>query len=260
VLVPEGPTSTPITLDEAFERARTAEHLRLLLDYDGTLVPLVSHPELAQPPTEVIALLCRLGRRRRTEVHVVSGRPVRDLDRWLGDLPVALHAEHGAWSRVPLGPWRRDPRAAIDLEEELVDSAVAVVSRTPGAFVEVKSAALAIHYRQVPSALVEKLLSDIRYQVMPFLPAELRWTAGAKVVELRPRAVHKGQIAQRVAAVAPLGAVVLAAGDDVTDEDMFCGLPDDALTVKIGTGPSRALVRADTQVELLAARSRLADG
>jgi trehalose 6-phosphate synthase/phosphatase len=244
-------------MDQAVAELRAAPHRRLLLDYDGTLVPLVARPELAHPPARLLAVLAQLGREPSMQVHVVSGRPRRDLERWLGHLPIGLHAEHGAWSRRPDGDWRRDARVPLDLEEELVDTAVAVVARTPGAFVEVKSAALAFHYRLVPPVLVERLLRDIRSKVMPVAPPELRWADGAKVVELRPRAIHKGLVAERIARAAPAGTKILAAGDDLTDEDMFSGLPDDAITVKIGHGPSRALVRVDTHAAFIDALVQL---
>lgn len=41
-------------------RIRQAQTLFLLLDYDGTLTPIVDRPELARIPPEVKALLERL--------------------------------------------------------------------------------------------------------------------------------------------------------------------------------------------------------
>jgi trehalose 6-phosphate synthase/phosphatase len=249
--------SPAATIEAAVEALRAAPQRRLLLDYDGTLVPLVARPELSHPPARLLALLADLAALPATEIHVISGRPVRDLERWLGSLPIGLHAEHGAWSRRIGGSWRRDPRAPLELEEDLIDTAVAVVSRTPGAFVEVKSAALAFHYRLVAPMMVEGLLRDIRAQVLPQLPPELRWSDGAKVIELRPRAIHKGLIAQRIARVAATGTVILAAGDDLTDEDMFTGLPPHAISVKIGVGPSRAMIRVDSHDDFVHALARL---
>jgi len=56
------------------EQCRAARSLVLLLDYDGTLRPIVAAPELAVPPKELKALLAALAARRGIEVHVVSGR------------------------------------------------------------------------------------------------------------------------------------------------------------------------------------------
>ena len=47
----------------------------------------------------LLELLEELASRPRTELHVVSGRAREALEHWLGRLPIALHAEHGFWSR-----------------------------------------------------------------------------------------------------------------------------------------------------------------
>ncbi|MBV9948496.1 MAG: bifunctional alpha,alpha-trehalose-phosphate synthase (UDP-forming)/trehalose-phosphatase, partial [Myxococcales bacterium] len=127
-------------LDALAARLRSAEHLLLLLDYDGTLVPFSRVPDLAAPDRALRDLLRRLASRSGAQVHIVSGRARETLERWLGDLPVGLHAEHGLWSRaVPGEPWTRteevehtwQPAARQVLEE--------MASRTPGALVEVKT-------------------------------------------------------------------------------------------------------------------------
>lgn len=247
------------TLEAAIADLRHAPHRRLLLDYDGTLVPLCSRPELAHPPAALSGLLEALATIPNTEVHIVSGRPTRDLDRWLAKLPVHLHAEHGAWSKAPLGRWQLDERITVELEEDLVDVAIAVVARTPGAFVEVKRTGLAFHYRLVAPVLIDRLFRDIRSKVVPRMPPSLRWAGGSKVVELRPRIVHKGIVAAQVAASAPPGTAVFGAGDDHTDEELFAGLPETALTVKVGAGPSRAILRAASHAELVAALAHLCE-
>ncbi|HSE97348.1 MAG TPA: bifunctional alpha,alpha-trehalose-phosphate synthase (UDP-forming)/trehalose-phosphatase, partial [Blastocatellia bacterium] len=74
---------------------RDAERLLLLLDYDGTLVPFAVTPELAPPDDELKELLRKLAERPSTSLHILSGRTRSTLEKWFGDLPVALYAEHG---------------------------------------------------------------------------------------------------------------------------------------------------------------------
>ncbi len=93
--------SSPEDLAGLTARMRQAESLALLLDYDGSLVRFASIPELAVPDPDLLALLRALSARPATEVHIVSGRKRDDLERWLRDLPVFLHAEHGLWTRPP---------------------------------------------------------------------------------------------------------------------------------------------------------------
>ncbi|MCA1685400.1 MAG: trehalose-6-phosphate synthase, partial [Planctomycetia bacterium] len=82
---------------------RSASRRLLLLDYDGTLVPLKPTPELAAPGLELLATLSRLA--AAGEVVIVSGRSRASLDAWLGRLDVGLVAEHGAWVRDRGGDW-----------------------------------------------------------------------------------------------------------------------------------------------------------
>jgi trehalose-6-phosphatase len=57
----------------ALVAAQQAPQVRLLLDYDGTLVPLVRAPELAAPDEELLALLADVARVPSVKVDVVSG-------------------------------------------------------------------------------------------------------------------------------------------------------------------------------------------
>jgi trehalose 6-phosphate synthase/phosphatase len=70
--------------------------------------------------------------------------------------------------------------------------------------------------------------------------APLQVIASKKVVEVRPLAVNKGLLLEKLLSAAPAGVRVLAAGDDQTDEDMFLAAPADALTVRVGEGPTAA--------------------
>jgi hypothetical protein len=55
--------SPPAMIEILLRRLRSAEHLVLLLDYDGTLVPFAPTPELAVPDEDLLALLRALAGR-----------------------------------------------------------------------------------------------------------------------------------------------------------------------------------------------------
>ena len=94
--------SSPVrpALVTALESARHSGPLRLLLDYDGTLVPFAKTPELATPDEELLWLLSALAASPDLQVEVVSGRPKDWLEQVLGHLDIALWAEHGFWYRA----------------------------------------------------------------------------------------------------------------------------------------------------------------
>ena len=51
--------------------------LVLLLDYDGTLTPIVAHPDLAVIPHDTREVLSSLANDNTVHVAVISGRQVR---------------------------------------------------------------------------------------------------------------------------------------------------------------------------------------
>ncbi len=219
--------------------------LLLLLDYDGTLVSFAPTPDQATPDAQLAQLLAGLAARPRTAVHLISGRPRATLEGWFGQLPIGLHAEHGAWSRGP-GETRWERHEL--LRPVPYDSLLALLKRyndlTPGAIIERKSSGLAWHYRlahaDIAQSHVEALITEVRKR----FPAErVDILRGHQVVEFRPAGIHKGLVVERLLEERTDTPTVVAIGDDMTDEDMFTALPADGLGVQVGPRPSRARLR-----------------
>jgi trehalose 6-phosphate synthase/phosphatase len=192
------------------------------------------------------------------EVHVVSGRRREDLERFLGSLPIALHAEHGLWSRAPGADWER-PLAAPAVPGPVRDAFQSAASSLPGSLVEEKSASVAFHFRLARPERARAVAERLRRALRPAENrGEIAVMEGHEVLEARPAGVHKGL----VAGVAGRGAVapaILAIGDDRTDEDLFAALPAGAITVHVGPGPSLARYRIDGPAEVRALLGRLAE-
>jgi len=229
-------------LTAAQARIREAPSATLLLDYDGTLVEFAPTPDLAVPDAEVLALLEGLA--RRYVVHVVSGRRRDTLERWLGYLPIGLHAEHGFWSRLPGEEWHGaglDPSSWLPQVRAILEEYAA---RTPGALVEEKTAGLAWHYRAADPEFGAAQAGDLMLHLATLLsnaPAEV--LSGERVVEIRPQGVNKGQVVPVVLSHSPPRTLVAALGDDRTDEDLFAALPPGSISVHVGPAPSRADLR-----------------
>jgi len=212
----------------------------LLLDYDGTLVPHYPYAYQAVPDAELLALLRELAAHPETHVAVVSGRGKEFLEAWLGNLPIYIVAEHGAFIRhsdgnwVQIFPFDTEWKAAVRrVMEEFAELA-------PGSYVEEKQSSIAWHYRnvepEVGEAIAARLIEALGGLLAGTTAAVLK---GNKVVEVRPAGVNKGAAARLL--VEKLNPdFVLAAGDDATDEDMFKALPPTAYTVKVGRGETAA--------------------
>lgn len=252
-------TPTPRrALEVTVDAMKAGAPLVLLLDYDGTLVPTRSVPDLAKPDAEVLTLLNRLAARPATLVHVVSGRSRDSLEQWLGALPIGLHAEHGFWSRAPAGAWVGHHPLDDGWRPHALEVLQDFEARTPGSLVEQKRSGLAFHYRMADREFGPRQANELKLHLASlFSNAPIEVLAGDKVVELRPHGAHKGQVVARLAEVAGPGTVFAAFGDDRTDEDLFKSLPTGSIAVHVGQGTSIAPVRVATVRDVRALLGKL---
>ncbi len=68
-----------------------------------------------------------------------------------------------------------------------------------------------------------------------FAPLGLELLAGKRMVEVRHIGINKGMVIQRILSNGDENSTIIAIGDDVTDEDMFRAVPDNAMTIAVGT-------------------------
>ncbi len=239
-------------------RYHRASRRIIFLDYDGTLVPFASVPEAALPDERVLARLRHLAADPLNTVVIISGRKREFLDRWFGDLPLHLVAEHGAFVRRPLGRWTGDVEADPGWKQRVLPTLHRHADRCTGAFIEEKAASLVWHYRnadpdtsrlrsqELKDELRELLSHDRAFQVME----------GHKVIEVKRSGYDKGSVAARLVSSAPYD-FILAIGDDKTDEDIFRILPPQAVTLKIGISPSLARYNLKDQAQVAHLMDRL---
>jgi len=200
----------------------------LLLDYDGTLTPIVKEHTAAAPSQRTLNILRRLAADERNHVYVISGRDRTILEKWLGGLNIGLCCEHGGFIRDPKdGNWVSTTNEATtnsDWRDVVYTLMKYYEERTPGAVVEEKHSSIAWHYRgadpQYSHNQATELMSHLK-GVSAKYPVDVLW--GNKVIEARPSGVNKGGAARRLTAeVGP--DFILCIGDDKTDEDMFAAV------------------------------------
>lgn len=95
--------ATPL-LDRAvlLSRYRAAAKRLFMLDYDGTLTPIVREPSAAVPSTRVVGCLALLAADPRNAVWIISGRDQDFLSQHLGHVArLGFSAEHGSFMRYP---------------------------------------------------------------------------------------------------------------------------------------------------------------
>jgi trehalose 6-phosphate synthase/phosphatase len=225
--------------EEVVDRIRRARNLVILLDYDGTLVPFELEPSAAAPDRALVRLLGNLAARRGTAVHVVSGRTRHDLEQWFDNAAISLHAEHGLWSRKPGRGWVRHFTAAQSWKRVARDMLEGFARHVPGSLIEEKSAGLVWHYRAAEAPAVD-LAKELRLHLIELLgSAPVDVLAGDMTLEVRAAGVNKGLVVESALA-GRSGVLAVGIGDDRTDEDLFAALPEDAITIGVGSFPTAA--------------------
>ena len=212
----------------------------IFLDYDGTLVDFKSNIEEAKPDDDLHSLLTHLTDDPANRLVLISGRKYENLEKWFGDYPMDLVAEHGAWLKKPGGKWHKHPGLSAQWKQDIAPILETYVDRTPGTFIEEKTYSLVWHYRKAQKGLGElragELMNNLKYLAND---KGLQLLQGEKVVEVKNVEVNKGK-----AALTMIDNIdydfIMAMGDDLTDEDIFKALPEGAITIKIGNNLSAA--------------------
>jgi len=212
---------------------RTSRRL-LLLDYDGTLTPLVRRPDLAAPTPATLELLTALTEDPNNTLVLVSGRDRKTLESWFGSVEIGLVAEHGIWRKERGGEWQTLGLVDADWKARLLPIFEQYADRLPGAMVEEKEHSIVWHYRAADPDQSRLLAAELTDRIVGFAAKiDAQVLQGNKVVEVRPAAVNKGAAARHWLTTGRYD-FVFAAGDDWTDEDLFAVLPEEAFSIRIG--------------------------
>ncbi|MBO8127905.1 MAG: trehalose-phosphatase [Peptococcaceae bacterium] len=211
-----------------------ADKFWLMLDYDGTLVPIADTPWKAIPDQTLRDLLTALAHRPGIKIAIISGRPLADLADLLPSNPIYLVASHGLTIRYPDGSVEHtiDYSSLKPVIDEIAREARLLCSRHSGLLIEHKEAGLALHYRLAEPTLVPAVVTAFRDMARPYLESySLELLPGKKVLELRPRGVNKGSAVIRLLDLHNWFPVYI--GDDFTDEEVFRHLKGWGCTVLV---------------------------
>jgi trehalose-phosphatase len=206
-----------------------AASILLLIDFDGTLTPIVERPELAEIPKKTRVVLQELARLGRYTVGVISGRALDDLRRKIEVDGIIYAGNHGFEIEGPglhyVNPIIDELEPVFEVVKRLLISTLGAIK---GILIEDKGITLSIHYRQVDKAkvkevnkLVESALDSITSRGL------IKVTSGKKVYEIKP-AVNwdKGKAIRFLMKKygkggRKSGLLPIYLGDDAADEDAF---------------------------------------
>lgn len=227
-----------------------SKRVLLLLDYDGTIVPIAEAPFRALPDQQLLSILQNLQDMKKNTIAIVSGRDKEFLEKWFGDFNLTLCAEHGVWIREPGDCWHTVSFLQNNWKNKLRSVLELYVDRTPGAVLEEKDYSMAFHFRnadpEVASIRVRELMDALIHQVSNL---NLCVMEGKKVIEIKNAGINKGTFVLKQIEKSDYD-LIIAIGDDMTDEDIFASLPQNAFSIKVGIGSSKARYFLDSVSEV----------
>ncbi len=196
-------------------------------DLDGTLAPISAFPKDVRLNERTIELLKKISEKDDCQFVVVSGRDKEFLEEQFvhHDFKFPLAACHGAYSYNPMEQqWTNlIPHDSTKWKDTVLEILKLYTLRTPGSFIEDKGHAITWHYRNSPIEFADFLANKLFFELEEVLTSQpVQVNRGKKVIEVKSIHANKGFFVQQwILQQAQKPDVVVAIGDDTTDEDMF---------------------------------------
>ncbi len=225
----------------------------LFLDFDGTLTPIVSRPDLVALNAEARQVIRNLA--ERLPVAVVSGRERAEIESLVAVEGLAYAGSHGFDIRTADGQQYQQhvdgPFAeALDRAEAGLRQPLDAIE---GALVERKQRSIAAHYRLVGEADLprfhaavdavlasESCLKPLRGKMVVELEPDIDWNKGSAVRWLLTALGNDNS-----------ACVPIFIGDDVTDEHAFAAIAPEGIGIVVADpqGEPERRTRASFRVD-----------
>lgn len=219
-------------IQDLVERIADARPVLLGVDFDGTLAPIVAHPDDAAADSRAVAALEALAAAPGITVAIISGRGWADLHARIGDVSgVTLIGGHGT---------ETGPGGTTDDLTMIEKRLSAAVEELPGAWVEHKNHSLGFHYRAVDAVNLDSVLDELREWARD--DPDLYVLESKRILEVGARPLSKATAVETLKATLQPELVVYI-GDDTTDESVFEAMSPGDLGIKVGGGDTAATAR-----------------
>lgn len=214
------------------------KNIILLLDFDGTLAPIVRRPHLARMAPALRRQITRLAKKPGWTVGVVSGRDLKTVRQKVRIPGIIYAGNHGyeilfPGKKVIVHPAARKARKLISA---LCADLRKALRKIPGALVENKIYSASLHTRTLtPKAEREAERIFMNGVKGALKKRQIIITRGKKVLEIRPPARwDKGKAVLYILKNLKKKCFPIYIGDDKTDEDAFKALRKKGLGIRVG--------------------------
>jgi len=212
----------------------------LLLDYDGTITPIVERPGLAVLPSKTRNLLVDLSKSSRITLGIVSGRPLSELKKRVGVDGIYYVGNHGLECKGPGMEYLNLTAVKTKLVlDEVYLKLVHKLKHITGVLVEHKEITLAVHYRMASAHDAPKVRSIFTRIVRPYTEnGDVKIAENKKTLDVMPPVDwDKGrmilQLLDMLSRSTNKDFLPLYIGDDATDEDAFKALAEIGICILV---------------------------
>lgn len=243
-----------------------ARHVRLMLDYDGTLEDFTASPDIVPQDPALIALLQRLAAGGKYLLAVVSGRSLTALSVMLPFNGIILAGTYGLEMRLPDGTVTNGAdfaqvRPVMDKVKPLWQQ---LLSGEHGFYLEDKAWSLALHAKLASALDAARVMDSAYRELMTLLPLPgFKIEHRERFLEIYPEAASKRLAIERIMTrYTPAGALPVFAGDDTHDENAFSAVQEAGgycIRVASDSVPTRAQFRIETPAQMRLWLAHLAD-
>ena len=225
--------------DKITDQLQKASAKVLMLDFDGTLTPIVKSPEAVKLSIEMKNLLRKLSQKQGLYLAIISGRSLKDLKKKVSLSNIIYSGNHGLEGKILKEkycfPISDKTLMALKIIRKQLNQ---IAGQYKGVFIEDKRLVLSFHYRMA-GAKIPEVKSAFKKVVKPYVQDKLiSILAGKMVFSIRPEVDwNKGNFARlvidKIQKKIKAPPVAIFIGDDTTDEDVFLTLKR-GITIKVG--------------------------
>lgn len=204
----------------------------LMLDYDGTVVPIAKTPSQAILSASSRKIFEKTAKNPRIKLAFISGRSLSEIKKMAGINGIFYAGNHGLEIEGPRTRFVHGKAHELSADLRTVFEHLSKkLCGYKGVLIEDKNLSISIHFRLASAADEKNIKAEVKAAVDQ---GKFRLSGGKKVLEIRPKEKwDKGNAANFLADKFKSFFPVYI-GDDRTDEDAFSALKNKGLTIFVG--------------------------